>query len=112
MDEIDAARDRFSRKLQVAFALHRDGVDLMRQNLRRRHPDESDEEVDARLRLWLRDRPADTPGRLVSWPDRKPPAEEAQGPGLLFPAHNQRVEPFRQLHQTGPCAGMQRRRRV
>jgi hypothetical protein len=32
-------------------------VDLIRQNLRRRHPDAGDEEIERRLREWLRDRP-------------------------------------------------------
>jgi hypothetical protein len=31
--------DREVERLRTAFALHRDGVALMRQNLRRRHPD-------------------------------------------------------------------------
>lgn len=38
------------------------GVALMRQNLRRRHPEASDTEVDDRLRTWLADRPMDAPG--------------------------------------------------
>ena len=29
------------------------GIALMRQNLRRRHPDENDEKIDARLQVWL-----------------------------------------------------------
>ena len=33
------------------------GVDLMRQNLRRRHPAETDDEIEARLLTWLRHRP-------------------------------------------------------
>jgi hypothetical protein len=45
------------------------GIDLMRQNLRRRHPHASDEEIWRRLREWLRDRPGaewgDCAGRIV-----------------------------------------------
>jgi hypothetical protein len=33
------------------------GVDLMRQNLRRRHPAESDDQIEVRLLAWLRHRP-------------------------------------------------------
>ncbi|MEX1364386.1 MAG: hypothetical protein AB1Z98_14765 [Nannocystaceae bacterium] len=32
-------------------------VRVMRQNLRRRHPDESDQEIEERLRAWVRARP-------------------------------------------------------
>ena len=45
------------------------GVDLMRQNLRRDHPDATDHEIDRRLRQWLQDRPGaesgDCPGRSI-----------------------------------------------
>jgi hypothetical protein len=45
------------------------GLDLMRQNLRRRHPDAGDEEIGRLLREWLLDRPGaksgDCPGRSV-----------------------------------------------
>ena len=56
-------------RFQAALDLHETGVDLMRQNLRRRHPGESAEDIQARLLAWLGDRPPDTPGRL-----RPPPA--------------------------------------
>jgi len=41
------------------------GVVLMRQNLRRRHVEESDDEIEERLEAWLRDRPMDAPGQVV-----------------------------------------------
>jgi hypothetical protein len=45
------------------------GLDLMRQNLRRADPAASEDEIDHRLRQWLRERPGaesgDCPGRLV-----------------------------------------------
>jgi hypothetical protein len=45
------------------------GLDLMRQNLRRSHPEAGVEEIERLLRGWLRDRPGaeagDSPGRLV-----------------------------------------------
>ena len=37
--------------------LHEFGVEMMRQNIRRREPDLSDEEVSERLRAWLQDHP-------------------------------------------------------
>jgi hypothetical protein len=54
-------------KLQLAFELFDAGVDLMRQNLRRRHPAASERELEERLVQWLRTRPGaehgDAPGR-------------------------------------------------
>jgi Rv0078B-related antitoxin len=45
------------------------GVDLMRQNLRRGHPEASGEEIERLLREWLLNRPGaesgDCPGRPV-----------------------------------------------
>lgn len=45
------------------------GVDLMRQNLRRRHPEASDEQIERLLGEWLQHRPGaesgDCPGRTV-----------------------------------------------
>jgi Rv0078B-related antitoxin len=46
------------------------GLDLMRQNLRRNHPEAGDEEIERLLGVWLRDRPGaesgDCLGRSVS----------------------------------------------
>jgi hypothetical protein len=54
---------------RATLDLFQTGVDLMRQNLRRRHPDAGDEEIERRLREWLRDRPGaesgDCPGPTV-----------------------------------------------
>jgi hypothetical protein len=45
------------------------GVDLMRQNLRRQHPQANEDAIDRRLRQWLLERPGaelgDSPGRPV-----------------------------------------------
>jgi Rv0078B-related antitoxin len=58
--------------LRLTFALHEAGVDMMRQNLRRRWPQMPDDEIEARLLVWLRERPGaelgDAPGKVVSWP--------------------------------------------
>jgi len=53
-------------RLQLAFDLYDAGEDLMRQNLRRRHPSESAEQIEERLVAWLSTRPGaehgDAPG--------------------------------------------------
>jgi len=45
------------------------GLDLMRQNLRRSHPEAGDEEIERLLHDWLLERPGaesgDCPGRRV-----------------------------------------------
>lgn len=63
------------RKLREALDCHAAGVDLMRQNLRRRHPEESREEIQERLVRWMHERPGaehgDGPGRIIEWPVRR-----------------------------------------
>lgn len=51
-------------RLRLAFDLFEVGVRLMRQNLRRRHPGESAEQIERRLAAWLATRPgaASKPG--------------------------------------------------
>lgn len=44
-------------KLRAALELHDVGVELMRQSLRRRHPDASDDAIEDLLTDWLRTRP-------------------------------------------------------
>ena len=62
--------------LWLAFELHEAGVALMRQNLRRRMPHASEEEIDVHLASWLRERPGaepgDAEGRAVPWPRSAP----------------------------------------
>jgi hypothetical protein len=45
------------------------GVELMSQNLRRRHPEATDDVIEQLLHEWLHDRPGatggDCPGRIV-----------------------------------------------
>lgn len=55
-------------RLRSTLDLMTAGTALMRQRMRREHPELSSEEVEARVRGWLRARPADAPGRLVGWP--------------------------------------------
>lgn len=58
--------------LRTAFDLFTAGVRLQRQNLRRRHPDASEEEIDRLLKAWMQERPGaehgDAVGKVVSWP--------------------------------------------
>lgn len=55
--------------LSVTFDLFDTGVRLMRQNLRRQHPDVGEAEIDRLLGEWLRHRPGaeagDAMGRSV-----------------------------------------------
>lgn len=44
-------------RLQAAMDLFETGVSLMRQNLRRAHPDAEDSEIERLLQAWLTDRP-------------------------------------------------------
>ena len=54
---------------RMALDLFQTGVDVMRQNLRRRHPEADDEAVERLLGKWLQERPGaecgDCPGRPV-----------------------------------------------
>ena len=47
--------------LQATLELCDTGVRLMRQNLRRAAPEAPEEEIDRRLREWLRERPLVSP---------------------------------------------------
>ncbi|MCA9541708.1 MAG: hypothetical protein KC620_22580 [Myxococcales bacterium] len=46
-----------AQRLLIAFDLFDAGVDMMRQTLRRRFPDEPDAAIELRLERWLQDRP-------------------------------------------------------
>ena len=63
-----------SDRFRIAMDLFQTGVDLMRQNLRREDPDATEEQIEERLRSWLRHRPGaefgDCEGRPVEWPRR------------------------------------------
>ena len=54
---------------RATLDLFETGLGLMRQNLRRDHPDATAQEIERRLRQWLQDRPGaeagDSPGRRV-----------------------------------------------
>jgi hypothetical protein len=63
-------------RLRIALELFQAGEEMMRQTLRRRHPDLGETEIEARLVAWLRERPGaelgDAPGRPAAWPRRAP----------------------------------------
>ena len=61
---------------QATLDLFQTGVDLMRQNLRRRHPDASDRDIERLLHEWLLERPGaeagDCQGRPIDVKSRFP----------------------------------------
>ncbi|MFL5408963.1 MAG: hypothetical protein ACJ79O_24350 [Myxococcales bacterium] len=62
-------------RLRAALDLHQFGKAMMRECLRREHPEKGDVELDDLLRRWLEERPGaeqgDGDGRPVSWPRRR-----------------------------------------
>lgn len=58
-------------RLRIALDLHDAGVEMMRQNLRRRHPGASDQEIERLLLAWLRERPGAEHGDAVGRPRRE-----------------------------------------
>jgi hypothetical protein len=67
--------DAPARRLRLALDLFAAGEEMMRQVLRRRHPDLSDADIETRLVAWLHERPGapfgDAPGESVPWPRRR-----------------------------------------
>jgi len=53
---------------RATLDLFQTGVDLMRQNLRRRHPEASIEEIERRVAEWLRKRPGAESGDCTGRP--------------------------------------------
>jgi hypothetical protein len=50
--------------LRAAFDMHEEGMALLRQRLRREHPDASSDDIESLVAAWLADRPYDSPGRV------------------------------------------------
>lgn len=71
---MSAVSDIPAARLRMALELFEAGERLMRQNLRRRFPSASAEELDRKLVEWLRRRPgaevADAEGRSIPRPVR------------------------------------------
>jgi hypothetical protein len=61
------------KKFYLTFDLHRAGKDMMRQNLRRKYSEATEEEIQAKLVAWLRNRPPDTPGKPYKFKHHKQP---------------------------------------
>lgn len=57
------SNDELVQKFRLTLDLHEAGVDMMRQNLRRRYPEATSGDIEAKLVAWLRDRPMDAPGK-------------------------------------------------
>lgn len=66
-----ARKETAADRLALALIMQREGLALMRENLRRRHPHASEREIDALFEAWLTARPDDAPGRQVPWPRRR-----------------------------------------
>jgi Rv0078B-related antitoxin len=64
--------DVLAQRLRTAFDLYELGESIRRTQLRREHPDATDEEIEALLVAWLQTRPGaehgDAWGRPISWP--------------------------------------------
>jgi hypothetical protein len=73
-ESVSAAREKAAVRFRMALDLFEMGLEMMRQKLRRDHPDLADHEVEARLGSWLRERPGaefgDAVGRPAAWPRR------------------------------------------
>jgi hypothetical protein len=49
--------DLVAAAFQTTLDLFETGLHIMRQNLKRAHPEATDQEIDRRLRQWLHERP-------------------------------------------------------
>jgi hypothetical protein len=71
-----ADSDRMARRMRLALELSELGEAMLRQRLRRKHPNASDEQIDALVAHWRHTRPGaeqgDAVGRPVPWPRRAP----------------------------------------
>lgn len=72
----DDSPDAMAARLRTAFDLCALGESMRRAQLRREHPDATDDEVEAMLVAWLETRPGaehgDAWGRPISWPPSRP----------------------------------------
>jgi hypothetical protein len=72
----DDSSDALARRLRTALDLCSLGESMRRAQLRREHPDATDEDIEALLVAWLETRPGaergDGWGRPISWPPSRP----------------------------------------
>jgi hypothetical protein len=68
----DDTAEALAARLRMAFDLCELGESMRRAQLRREHPDATDEEIESLLVAWLQTRPGaehgDSWGRPISWP--------------------------------------------
>ena len=73
---IDDSPEAMAARLRAALDLCELGESMRRAQLRREHPDASDEEIEALLVAWLQTRPGaehgDAFGRPITWPPSRP----------------------------------------
>ena len=62
---LDQSEEARASRLRTALDLADSGIALRRAQLRRKYPEESEEQIGRRLRKWLHDRPCDAPGREI-----------------------------------------------
>jgi hypothetical protein len=64
--------EQVAERFRTTLALFELGETMLRQKLRRKHPQAADAEIEAHVREWLERRPGaeqgDGVGRNVSWP--------------------------------------------
>ena len=76
MKGVEAGPEAAAGRLRLALDLFSTGEQLMRQRLRRAHPDLPAREIELRLVEWLQTRPGaefgDSPGTPAAWPRRRP----------------------------------------
>lgn len=71
---MNASKTTPAERLRIALDLHDAGVEMMRQNLRRRHPDADEQEIERLLVVWLHERPGAEHGDAVGRPRHRGPA--------------------------------------
>ena len=72
----DDSPEAMAARLRTAFDLCELGESMRRAQLRREHPDATDDEIEALLIAWLETRPGaehgDACGRPITWPPSRP----------------------------------------
>ena len=72
----DDSSDVLAARLRTAFDLFELGESMRRAQLRREHPNATNDEIEALLIAWLHTRPGaergDSWGRQISWPPARP----------------------------------------
>ncbi|OGA00959.1 MAG: hypothetical protein A3I00_07935 [Betaproteobacteria bacterium RIFCSPLOWO2_02_FULL_64_12] len=76
MTGVDPRLEAAARRLRLALDMFSTGERLMRERLRRAHPELPAQDLELRLREWLRTRPGaefgDSAGTRAAWPRQRP----------------------------------------